>query len=43
MFLDVENRESDFVISSDGRKFHIEVKHTASRPGTFYWSNLQCE
>ena len=40
---DDENRESDFVISSDGRKFHIEVKHTASRPGTFYWSGLQCE
>ena len=32
---DDENRESDFVISSGRRKFHIEVKHTASRPGTF--------
>ena len=40
---DDENRESDFVISSGRRKFHIEVKHTASRPGTFYWSGLQCE
>ena len=40
---DDENRESDFVISSGRRKFHIEVKHTANRPGTFHWSGLQCE
>ena len=40
---DRENRESDFVISDDGRTFHIEVKHSASWPGTFYWSGLQCE
>ena len=40
---DEENRESDFVVSSRDRKFHIEVKHAASRPGTFHWSGLQCE
>ena len=40
---DDENRERDFVISSGRRRFHIEVKHTASRPGMFHWSGLQCE
>ena len=40
---DDENRESDFVVLFDRRKFHIEVKHTASRPGTFHWSGLQYE
>ena len=39
---DDENRESDFVIDGVPR-VHIEVKHAASRPGTFHWSGLQCE
>ena len=40
---DKANRESDFVVSSGSRKFHIEVKHVANWPGTFYWSELECE
>ncbi len=40
---DKENRESDFVVSSGDRKFHIEVKHVENQSGTFYWSGLQCE
>ena len=39
---DTENRESDFVIHGD-IEFHIEVKHAEKRPGTFYWSGLECE
>ena len=40
---DDENRESDFVVSSGSREFHIEVKHVANWPGLFYWSELECE
>ena len=40
---DKANRESDFVVSAGSRKFHIEVKHVANWPGTFYWSELECE
>ena len=41
---DTENRESDFVvIMNDGDKLHIEVKHAANRPGTFYWSGGEYE
>ena len=38
---DDKNRESDFVVSSGDRKFHIEVKHVENKPGTIYWSGLQ--
>ena len=40
---DEKNRESDFVVSSDGHKVHIEVKHVENQPRIFYWSGLQCE
>ena len=41
---DKENRESDFVVViNDDAKLHIEVKHAASRPATFYWSGLEYE
>ena len=41
---DTENRESDFVvIMNGGDELHIEVKHAENRPGTFYWSGLECE
>ena len=40
---DDKNRESDFVVSSGGRKFHIEVKHVEDQSRIFYWSGLQCE
>ena len=40
---DKENRESDFVVSSDGREFHIEVKHVKNLPGTIYWTGHECD
>ena len=40
---DKENRESDFVVSSGNREFHIEVKHVENLPGTIYWTGNECK
>ena len=31
------------MLSIGNEQFHIEVKHSEHRPGTIYWSDLQCE
>lgn len=40
---DSKNRESDFVIRSGSREYHIEVKHLARAGGVIYWSKGECE
>jgi len=40
---DDKRRESDFVLHIGGEQIHIEVKHSENRPGTIFWSGLECE
>jgi len=40
---DPKNRESDFVIRSGSKNYHIEVKHLARAGGVIYWSKGECE